>query len=197
MIARATVKQEFINPGRTQQDWAEGIYVFPLPETAAVDHLRMRIGERIIEGQIKERAEAKRIYEEAKQAGIRTSLVEQERANMFTSSLANIGRESTSPSRSSTRRPFGMIGGNSVSGFPRSWGLGISREFPIWWSTDAPMPWDEAGHLTPIAFRTLPASPRPFNIPARVESIRSDWHSISSPALPSAGLSRLPIRFSS
>ena len=91
IIARATVKQEFINPSRGQDDWAEGIYVFPLPETAAVDHLRMRIGERIIEGLIKERTEAKQIYDRAKQQGERASLVEQERPNIFTTSLANIG----------------------------------------------------------------------------------------------------------
>jgi Ca-activated chloride channel homolog len=90
IIARATVSQEFINPGRGPDDWAEGIYVFPLPETAAVDHLRMKIGERIIEGQIKERAEAKKVYEQAKAAGKRTSLVEQERPNIFTTSVANI-----------------------------------------------------------------------------------------------------------
>jgi len=91
IIARATVRQEFTNPSKKKGDWLEGIYVFPLPETAAVDHLRMKIGERIIEGQIKERAEAKKAYERAKQEGKRTSLVEQERPNIFTTSVANIG----------------------------------------------------------------------------------------------------------
>ena len=91
IIARATVKQEFTNPSTKKGDWLEGIYVFPLPETAAVDHLRMKVGDRIIEGQIKERAEAKKVYEQAKQAGKRTSLVEQERPNIFTTSVANIG----------------------------------------------------------------------------------------------------------
>ena len=90
IIARASVKQEFTNPGRQQDDWAEGIYVFPLPENAAVDHLRMKIGDRIIEGQIKERGEAKQVYEKAKQEGRRASLVEQERPNIFTTSVANI-----------------------------------------------------------------------------------------------------------
>jgi Ca-activated chloride channel homolog len=91
IIARATVRQEFTNPSHKKGDWLEGIYVFPLPETAAVDHLRMHVGERIIEGQIKERAEAKKAYEKAKQEGKRTSLVEQERPNIFTTSVANIG----------------------------------------------------------------------------------------------------------
>jgi Ca-activated chloride channel family protein len=90
-IARATVRQEFTNPSRKKGDWLEGIYVFPLPETAAVDHLRMAVGERIIEGQIKERVEAKKVYEQAKQEGRRASLVEQERPNIFTTSVANIG----------------------------------------------------------------------------------------------------------
>ena len=65
--------------------------MFPLPETASVDHLRMKVGDRIIEGQIKERAEAKSLYEQATQEGKRTSVVEQERPNIFTSSVANIG----------------------------------------------------------------------------------------------------------
>jgi Ca-activated chloride channel homolog len=56
LIARTTVSQTFHNPS---SDWAEGVYIFPLPEHAAVDHLRMRIGERVIEGIIQERAEAR------------------------------------------------------------------------------------------------------------------------------------------
>lgn len=87
VIARAVVKQEFTN---SSKEWTEGIYVFPLPETAAVDHLRMKIGEHIIEGQVKERSEAKKVYEQAKQEGKRASLVEQERPNIFTTSVANI-----------------------------------------------------------------------------------------------------------
>jgi Ca-activated chloride channel family protein len=88
MIARVRVTQRFENPS---DEWVEGVYVFPLPEGAAVDRLRMRIGERIIEGRIKERAEAKRIYEKAKQSGKRAALTSQERPNIFTNSVANIG----------------------------------------------------------------------------------------------------------
>ncbi|MBI4628306.1 MAG: class GN sortase [Candidatus Rokubacteria bacterium] len=87
MVLRATVRQEFANPSG---EWAEGVYVFPLPEEAAVDHLRMRVGARIIEGVVQERAAAKAAYEQAKQEGKRASLVEQERPNIFTTSVANI-----------------------------------------------------------------------------------------------------------
>ena len=87
IVARATVRQEFTNPSHA---WAEGIYVFPLPEDAAVDHLRMKVGDRLIEGVIQERAAAKAQYEQAKHEGRRASLVEQERPNVFTTSVANI-----------------------------------------------------------------------------------------------------------
>ncbi|HEU4685925.1 MAG TPA: marine proteobacterial sortase target protein, partial [Nitrospira sp.] len=89
-IARTRLTQEFTNQSVDKDDWAEGIYVFPLPETAAVDHLRMTVGERTIVGEIRERAEAKRIYEQAKQEGKRAGLVEHERPNVFTTSVANI-----------------------------------------------------------------------------------------------------------
>lgn len=87
MVARVRVRQRFSNPA---PDWYEGIYVFPLPENAAVDGLRMRVGDRVIQGQIKERAAARAVYEAAKQNGQRAALVEQERPNIFTSSVANI-----------------------------------------------------------------------------------------------------------
>ena len=86
-IVRAKVKQQFKNNSSL---WAEGIYVFPLPEKAAVDHFRMVIGDRIIEGQVKERVTAKKIYERAKSEGKKASLIEQQRPNVFTTSLANI-----------------------------------------------------------------------------------------------------------
>ena len=86
-IVRALVKQRFHNPS---SQWAEATYLFPLPEDAAVDQMRLRIGERVIEGQIKEREQAKKIYQAAKKAGKRTSLVEQQRPNMFTTKVANI-----------------------------------------------------------------------------------------------------------
>ncbi len=88
MIARVKVTQRFVNP---TDEWREGVYVFPLPEKAAVDHLRMKVGEREIEGQVKERGEAKRTYDAARDGGRKATLVEEERPNLFTTSVANIG----------------------------------------------------------------------------------------------------------
>ena len=87
-IARTTVTQRFENPS---DEWVEGIYVFPLPETSAVDRLRLRVGDRFIEGKIKERGEARKIYQKARDEGRKAGLVEQQRANIFTTSVANIG----------------------------------------------------------------------------------------------------------
>ena len=86
-INRVIVEQVFTNPS---DRWAEGVYVFPLPEDSAVDQLRMYIDERVIEGQIKEKEEAKKIYEKAKSEGKSASLVEQQRPNIFTTNVANI-----------------------------------------------------------------------------------------------------------
>jgi Ca-activated chloride channel family protein len=91
-INRTHLTQSFQNGS---DEWVEGIYVFPLPENAAVDHMRIRIGARVIEGQIKEKQQARASYAQAKRAGKRASLVEQERPNMFTTSVANIGPHET------------------------------------------------------------------------------------------------------
>jgi len=88
MVARTRVTQHFDNPG---SDHVEGVYVFPLPEKAAVDRLRVRIGSRTLEGRIREKGEARKTYEKAKAEGKKASLVEQQRPNLFTNSVAHIG----------------------------------------------------------------------------------------------------------
>jgi Ca-activated chloride channel family protein len=82
LVARVSLMQQFEN---TSSEWVEGTYVFPLPDRAAVDHMRLYIGDRLIEGEIREKEQARREYQQARQAGSRTSLVEQQRANLFTS----------------------------------------------------------------------------------------------------------------
>jgi Ca-activated chloride channel family protein len=88
IVARVAMTQRFRNPGNTS---IEAVYAFPLPDEAAVDRLLMRIGERLIEGEIREREQAERIYTEARNAGQRASLVTQTTPNLFTTAVANIG----------------------------------------------------------------------------------------------------------
>jgi Ca-activated chloride channel homolog len=89
---RTILTQRFTNPAN---GWVEGVYVFPLPESAAVDTLKIVAGNRVIVGEVKEKQEAKIIYEKARLAGQTASLLEQERPNIFTNSVANIGPHET------------------------------------------------------------------------------------------------------
>jgi Ca-activated chloride channel family protein len=85
---RARVTQIFRNP---TQNWVEATYVYPLPEGGAVDTLKMVIGDRVVVGDIQERQKARIIYEQARQNGQKAALTEQERPNIFTNAVANIG----------------------------------------------------------------------------------------------------------
>ncbi|RXT39298.1 marine proteobacterial sortase target protein [Bradyrhizobium betae] len=85
---RARVTQIFRNPTK---DWVEATYVYPLASNGAVDTLKMVVGDRVIVGDIKERQQARVIYEQARRAGQKAALTEQERPNIFTNSVANIG----------------------------------------------------------------------------------------------------------
>jgi Ca-activated chloride channel family protein len=86
-ISRVRVRQTFENP--LEQKIA-AVYVFPLPQDAAVDHMVMLVGERRIVGQIKPRDEARAIYAAAQAAGHVAGLLDQERPNIFTQSVTNI-----------------------------------------------------------------------------------------------------------
>ena len=88
MVARTRVTQVFHNPAA---EFVEGLYVFPLPEKAAVDRLWMQVGERTLEGQVQEKAAARKTYERAKSEGRKAALIEQQRPNLFTNAVAHIG----------------------------------------------------------------------------------------------------------
>lgn len=86
-IATVEVVQQFQNPFGEK---IEAVYVFPLPQNAAVNEFIMVIGDRRIRGIIRERQEAERIYVEARRQGYVASLLTQERPNIFTQKVANI-----------------------------------------------------------------------------------------------------------
>lgn len=86
-LAQVEVKQHFHNPHKEK---IEAVYVFPLPENSAVNEMIMVVGQRNIYGEIHKRVEARQIYEQARAVGKRTALLEQERPNIFTQSVANI-----------------------------------------------------------------------------------------------------------
>jgi Ca-activated chloride channel family protein len=87
IIAHVVVTQRFKNQ---TDDWQEATYVMPLSETAAVNAMEMIIGERIVKAEIREKQEARKIYQQAKAAGKKAALTEQSRANLFRQTVANI-----------------------------------------------------------------------------------------------------------
>lgn len=86
-IAQVTVTQHYRNAGRRA---INARYVFPGSTRAAVQGLTMKIGERLVRAKIKEKEEAAKLFEAAKQAGKRAALLEQQRPNVFAMDVANI-----------------------------------------------------------------------------------------------------------
>ena len=88
LLARVTVSQRYVNDSG---EWLEGRYLLPLPGDAAVDTLRLHVGDRVIEGEIQEKEQAQATYQQAAASGQTASLVEQRRDNLFSTAVANIG----------------------------------------------------------------------------------------------------------
>ncbi|MGQ0627826.1 MAG: VIT domain-containing protein [Phycisphaerales bacterium] len=86
-IASVNVTQQYVNPFTSK---IEAVYVFPLPENAAVSDFLMKVGDRTIRGVIRDRAEAEQIYAQARAQGHVASIMTQERPNIFTQKVANI-----------------------------------------------------------------------------------------------------------
>lgn len=86
-VAEVLVTQVFSNPADAP---IEAVYVFPLPENSAVNEMTLTVADRVIKGQIKKREEARQVYERAKAEGRTAALLDQERPNIFTQSVANI-----------------------------------------------------------------------------------------------------------
>ena len=87
VIADVKVRQIYRNEGSRP---INASYVFPASTRAAVYSMRMQIGDEIIVAKIKEREQAKQDFEKAKEEGKSASLLEQQRPNVFSMSLANI-----------------------------------------------------------------------------------------------------------
>ena len=91
-VSGATVRGRIVQAFRNPTDhWVEGVYAFPLDDQGAVDTLKMTVGRRVIIGDVKQNEQARAAYEAAKASGRKAALVEQQRPNLFTNSVANIG----------------------------------------------------------------------------------------------------------
>ena len=86
-VARVVVTQRFAS---AFAEPVEALYTFPLSERAAVDAMTMKVGDAVIHGEIQRREDARKAYEDAKARGQVASLLDEERRNVFTQSVANL-----------------------------------------------------------------------------------------------------------
>lgn len=87
VIADVLVTQEYANEGIEP---IHARYVFPASTRASIHGMRIRIGDQIVAAKIEERRRAKSEFEAARAEGKSASLLEQQRPNVFTMSVANI-----------------------------------------------------------------------------------------------------------
>jgi Ca-activated chloride channel homolog len=87
LVARTVLTQTFGNP---LDQPLEATYIFPLPDRAAVSEFRMEVGDRVVEGVLKERGEARASYDQAIREGRRASIAEEERPGVFTMRVGNL-----------------------------------------------------------------------------------------------------------
>ena len=178
-IARTRVVQAFRNTGR---QWAAATYLYPLPEDAAVDSLRMVVGQRVIVGEIRRRAEAAEMYERAKAAGQRAALVEEQRPNMFTNRVANIGPGETVLIEIEYQAPLTVRGGEYSLRLPLVVGpryvppasLGSAVAVADARAVTAPLAHPSAGPLNPVSIlvRLQPGFP--------IANLDSPYHRIAA-----------------
>ena len=114
-VARVVVTQEFENP---LAEPIEALYTFPLSERAAVDAMEMRTDGRTIRGTIRRREEARRIYEAARAAGQLAGLLDEERPNVFTQTIANLMPGATVRVRIEYVEPLPFADGRFEFSFP-------------------------------------------------------------------------------
>ncbi len=92
LLADVTVRQTFRNSLEVP---LEATYIFPLPDRAAVTSFRMHVADRVVEGVLKDREEARREYLEAIASGYRGGIAEEERSGTFNLRVGNIPPKET------------------------------------------------------------------------------------------------------
>ncbi len=188
LLHTSRVRQTFTNP---HDEPLEATYIFPLPDRAAVTAFRMEVGDRVVEGLLQERAEARHNYDQAISEGRRAAIAEEERPNIFTVRVGNLlpgdratvelmlaGPLALDSGEATWRFPLVVapryIPGNPLPGAPVGDGTAID--------TDA-VP--DASRITPPVL--LPGFPNPVRLGVRVD--------IDAAGLPVTGIrSSLPAR---
>ena len=115
LLAQTTVKQTFRN---SLDEPLEATYIFPLPDRAAVTSFLMRVGDRVVEGQLKERGQARRDYRKAIEDGHRAALAEEDRSGTFCMQVGNIPPKEDVSVELTLVGPLPVSGGEATFRFP-------------------------------------------------------------------------------
>src|SRR6266496_4093698 len=188
LLAEVVLTQTFVNSFDLP---LQATYVFPLPDRAAVTGFRMETGDRVVEGALRERAEARAAYEQAIAGGRMAAIAEEERPGVFTMRVGNLPPGERASVRLSMLGPLPYDQGEAtfrfplvvapryIPGTPLGWppaGDGVQRD------TDA-VP--DASRITPPVL--LPGFPSPVHLDLEAEidpaglplgEIRSSLHAI-------------------
>eukprot|EP00122_Pirum_gemmata_P006481 Pgem_evm1s5926 len=92
MVAEVKVRQQFYNPSDAP---IEGQYVFPLDEKAAVCEFEAEVDGKVVVGVVKEKEQARKEFQEAKELGQTAYLLEEHKADVFELSMGNLPARST------------------------------------------------------------------------------------------------------
>jgi Ca-activated chloride channel family protein len=205
LVASTVVRQTFVNalaPAGTPGAALEATYIFPLPDRAVVTRFEMRVGERTVEGILRERGEARREYAAAVREGHRAAIAEEERSGVFTMRVGNILPGEEAAVTLELTGPVPVDNGEATFQFP----LVVAPRYvpgvplpgqPVGdgtaWDTDA-VP--DASRITPPVL--LPGFPNPVELRLAVEihdaglalrNFRSSLHTVMEEE-PAAGRRR-------
>ncbi len=115
LVAEVTLRQTFVN---NLGQPLEATYIFPLPDRAAVTRFRMEVADRVVDGVVKERGQARRDYDAAIQRGQRAAITEEERAGVFTLRVGNLMPGESASIRLTLTSPLPYDDGEATFRFP-------------------------------------------------------------------------------
>jgi hypothetical protein len=149
LTATSSVRQRFVNNGTTT---IEATYMFPLPPRAGVtDFVAILAGRKVV-GILKERGEARMAYEDALAAGQRAAIVEEERPDVFTVRVGNLGPGEEAVVELVLTGPLEVQDGEATFRFP----LVVAPRY----TTGAPVSGDQTGSGVELDTDAVPDASR-------------------------------------
>ncbi|WP_204804034.1 VIT domain-containing protein [Mycobacterium riyadhense] len=149
MTATSTVRQRFANTGDTT---IEATYVFPLPARAGVTDFVADLAGRRVVGVLKERGQARADYEQALVQGQRAAIMEEDRSDVFSVRVGNLGPGEEATIEMRLTGPLSFEDGEATFRFP----LVVAPRY----TTGSPVPGDQTGSGLAVDTDAVPDASR-------------------------------------